>query len=313
MPRPSTRRVSAGSMMPSSHKPRRWRSRDGPGVSYCSRSGALKASSSSAVQMPPRGLDAVALDRGQHAGRLLAAHDADARVRPHPQEARAIGTAAHRVVAGAETAADDDGELRHVRAGDGGDHLRAVLGDAGLSYFLPTMKPVMFCRNTSGMLRWLQSSMKCAPFSARFGEQDAVVGDDADRIAVDMREAGDQGLAVARLELVQLAAVDDARDHFADVERTARVLSARCRTTPRRRTAVRAAAHGQRQVLAAVERADDVARDAPAHGGRSRRNGRPRRRSRCARRRRRAFRHRPLRRSPPSPAAGRRGRSCPVP
>ncbi len=34
------------------------------------------------------------------------------------------------------------------------------------SYFLPTMKPVMFCRNTSGMPRWLHSSMKCAPFSA---------------------------------------------------------------------------------------------------------------------------------------------------
>ena len=34
------------------------------------------------------------------------------------------------------------------------------------SAFLPTMKPAMFCRNTSGMLRWLASSMKCAPLSA---------------------------------------------------------------------------------------------------------------------------------------------------
>src|SRR3972149_2456727 len=34
------------------------------------------------------------------------------------------------------------------------------------SYFLPTMKPVMFCRNTSGMPRWLHSSMKCVPLSA---------------------------------------------------------------------------------------------------------------------------------------------------
>src|SRR3989475_7233835 len=59
------------------------------------------------------GLDAVALDGGQHAGRLLAAHDRDARVGPHPQEARRIGAAAHAVVARAEGAADDDGELRH--------------------------------------------------------------------------------------------------------------------------------------------------------------------------------------------------------
>ena len=55
------------------------------------------------------------------------------------------------------------------------------------------------------MPRWQHSSMKCAPLSADSGEQDAVVGDDADRVAVDAREAGDQRGAVARLELVELA------------------------------------------------------------------------------------------------------------
>ena len=34
------------------------------------------------------------------------------------------------------------------------------------SYSLPTMKPLMFCRKTSGTLRRSQSSMKCAPLSA---------------------------------------------------------------------------------------------------------------------------------------------------
>ena len=34
------------------------------------------------------------------------------------------------------------------------------------SYSRPTMKPVVFCRNTSGMRRWSHSSMKCAPFWA---------------------------------------------------------------------------------------------------------------------------------------------------
>jgi hypothetical protein len=34
------------------------------------------------------------------------------------------------------------------------------------SYSRPTMKPVMFCRNSSGMPRWSHSSMKCAPFIA---------------------------------------------------------------------------------------------------------------------------------------------------
>jgi hypothetical protein len=55
-------------------------------------------------------------------------------------------------------------------------------------------------------------------------EQDAVVGDDAHRHAFDVREAGDQRGAVARLELVELAAVDDARDDLAHVEGLARVL-----------------------------------------------------------------------------------------
>ncbi len=30
----------------------------------------------------------------------------------------------------------------------------------------PTMNPVMFCRNTSGIWRWSHSSTKCAPFTA---------------------------------------------------------------------------------------------------------------------------------------------------
>ena len=34
------------------------------------------------------------------------------------------------------------------------------------SYSRPTMNPVMFWRNTSGILRWAQSSTKWAPLSA---------------------------------------------------------------------------------------------------------------------------------------------------
>ena len=34
------------------------------------------------------------------------------------------------------------------------------------SYWRPTMKPVMFCRKTSGTPRRLHSSMKCVAFSA---------------------------------------------------------------------------------------------------------------------------------------------------
>ena len=66
------------------------------------------------------------------------------------------------------------------------------------SYLRPTMKPVMFCRNTSGILRWQQLDEMRA-LHRRFGEQDAVVRDDPDRVAPDVREARDERRAVARL------------------------------------------------------------------------------------------------------------------
>ena len=95
----------------------------------------------------------------------------------------------------------------------------------------------------------------------RLGEQDAVVGDDADRIAPDAREAGDERRAVARLELVELAAVDDARDHLAHVVGLADVgvddaVDLLGRVARRDRLA-----DVERDPLGAIEVADDAARD----------------------------------------------------
>ena len=73
------------------------------------------------------------------------------------------------------------------------------------------------------MPRRSQSSMKCAPLSARLAEQDAVVGEDPDRVAVDVREAADQRRAVERLELVEARAVDEPRDQLVHVVRLAHV------------------------------------------------------------------------------------------
>ena len=50
-----------------------------------------------------------------------------------------------------------------------------------------------------------------------FGEDDAVVGQDGDRIAPDAGETADQGRAVQGLELVELGAVDQAGDDLAHV------------------------------------------------------------------------------------------------
>src|SRR5207244_12153696 len=61
------------------------------------------------------------------------------------------------------------------------------------------------------------------PLRGRGAEEDAVVGDDPDRPAVDVGEAGHERLAVARLEIVEARPVDEPGDDLADLDRTARV------------------------------------------------------------------------------------------
>ena len=108
--------------------------------------------------------------------------------------------------------------------------------------------------------------MKCVPFSARLREEDAVVRDDADGVALDAREAADERRAVTRLEFVELAAIDDARDDLAHVERRARARRHHAvdflRIVSRRRAAPRAS----RRLDAAFRCDDDPAHDARAHG-----------------------------------------------
>ena len=166
--------------------------------------------------LAPR-LHAVAPDGGQHAGRLLAAHHRDPRVRPHPQEPGAVGAAAHRIVAGAERTADQHRQLGHPGAGHRGDHLGAVLGDAAGLRLAADHEP--------GDV--LQEHQRDAPLAAqldevgalqrRFRKQDAVVADDPDRVAVDVGEGANQGRTVKLLELLEVGVVDDAGDHLADV------------------------------------------------------------------------------------------------
>ena len=47
-------------------------------------------------------------------------------------------------------------------------------------------------------------------FERGLAEQHAVVGDDADRVSVNAREPADEGRAVARFELAELAAIHEA-------------------------------------------------------------------------------------------------------
>ena len=107
----------------------------------------------------------------------------------------------------------------------------------------------------------LASWMNWVAFCDFLAEQHAaVVGQDADRIAVQVGPAGHQRRPVERLELVELRAVDDAGDHVARVERDAQIrrhdadqfLGVEARLDDRSR---------RRALLAPVQPGDDAAAD----------------------------------------------------
>ena len=162
-------------------------------------------------------LDAVALDGGQHRGGLLAAHHADSRIRPHPQESRRVGAPAHAVIAGAEAAADDHGELGHLRTGHGGDHLRAIACNAFVLVFATDHEAADVLQKEQRNLALAAQFDEVRGLECRLRKEDAVIGDDADRHAVDARKAGDKRRAVAGLPFVEGRVVDDAGNDLAHV------------------------------------------------------------------------------------------------
>src|ERR1700682_4510365 len=55
-------------------------------------------------------------------------------------------------------------------------------------------------------------------FNATFAEQNAIVGDNANRIPQDVRKPGHKRRTVAGFEFIKLTAVDNARDDLANVD-----------------------------------------------------------------------------------------------
>src|ERR687897_23110 len=148
---------------------------------------------------------------------LLPPHNADAGVRPHPEEARRVGAAAHPVVACPEGPADDYRELRDVGVGDGHDHLGTVLGyAAGLVLFADHEARDVLQEDERDAAGGAQL-YEVRALERALGEQDAVVGQNADGVTHDPGEATDQGFAVERLELVQATAVNGPGDDLPDV------------------------------------------------------------------------------------------------
>ena len=86
---------------------------------------------------------------------------------------------------------------------DGGDHLGAVLGDAAGLVVAPDHEAGDVLQEHERDPALVAQLDEVRALQRALGEQDAVVGQDPDRVAVDVGEAGDERRAVELLELVQ--------------------------------------------------------------------------------------------------------------
>ena len=163
------------------------------------------------------GFDAITAHRGQNTGGLLATHDANTGVGPHPQKPRIESAATHAVVARAITAANDEGEFGHLGTGHRRHHLGAMPSNA-LVFILATHHEAGdVLQKHQGDFALAAQLDEVRSFLRRLGKQDAVVGDDAHRHALDMGEAAHQGAAKTWFEFMQLRAVHHPRNDFTHV------------------------------------------------------------------------------------------------
>ena len=89
----------------------------------------------------------------------------------------------------------------------------------GLGSRGPTMKPEMFCRNSSGMPRWSHSSMKCAPLSADSLNSTPLLATMPTGWPWMCAKPVTSVVPYSRLNSWNSLAVDESRDHLAHVVR----------------------------------------------------------------------------------------------
>src|SRR5262249_7751318 len=153
-----------------------------------------------------------------HSGKLLSAHHGDAVVRPGEDEARVVGATTHRVIARAVTAADHQRNRGHGRIRDRVDQFRAAANDSLLFITAPDHKAGDVLQEQQRNVLLVAEGNELRAFFGGFGNQHAVIAQNADQKSVDARPAGYQCRAIVRLKLLELRSIDKTSDYFFDIE-----------------------------------------------------------------------------------------------
>ena len=98
---------------------------------------------------------------------------------------------------------------------DGSDELGPVLGDAPGFVLVPDHETSDVLQKDNGYLALSTQLDELGTFQRRFTEENPVVGDYPDPVAVDPRESADEGRAVESFELGERRAVDYPANHLA--------------------------------------------------------------------------------------------------
>ena len=154
----------------------------------------------------------------------VGAHDRDLRAREREARVGVEGGPAHRVEAGAVRLAHDHRDLGDGGLGDRGDHLGAVADDAFALHLGADHEAGHVGEEQQRQVERVAAPHEACGLVGRVDEQDAaevlrVAGDDADRPAVEAREAADQLLREQRLDLGERLGVDQRVDDLVHVVR----------------------------------------------------------------------------------------------
>mmetsp|Transcript_43437 Transcript_43437/g.93051 ORF Transcript_43437/g.93051 Transcript_43437/m.93051 type:complete len:374 (+) Transcript_43437:504-1625(+) len=163
-------------------------------------------------------LQLVLLHCGQHIGGLGTTHHADARVGPHEEEARVVSPSAHAVISSPMAAGDDHCDLRNISTSNGVHHLGTISSDPSILVRFADHEASDVLEEEKWDSPLVAQLDEVRAFLSRFAEQDAIVGDDADGVTMDVSEATDQSASITSLELVQARAVDNSGDDLLHVE-----------------------------------------------------------------------------------------------